>query len=120
MTRGKSMARKRQIKGEAKRAKIFGPEYAGSILGCFTDFAENTPDEFIPYMEHCGMEAEVIAAAGDDLSTIILAHYRIKPGQYDIDRAARDLATWPRIAAYIVEVQMERDAGKQQPSEISN
>src|SRR5450432_626160 len=114
------MARKRETKSVAKRAKIFGPEYAASIIGCFTDFAENTPDELIPYMEHCGMEVEVISAAGDDLSTLILAHYRIRPGHYDIDRAARDLATWPRIAAHIVELQMERDAGKQQPSEISN
>jgi hypothetical protein len=42
---------------------------------------------------------------------VIAGHYRLKQGKYDIDRAARDLATFPPIAARIEELKAQRATG---------
>ena len=39
------------------------------------------------------------------MAEVILGHYRVKKGCYDIDRAANDLATFPPVAAHIAELE---------------
>lgn len=73
-------------------------EQRGMILNFFEDFAEN--DKLLEYMEHVGFEIESVTAE-KELPDAIAGHYRIKNGEYDIDRAALDFMTWPPIARAI-------------------
>ena len=61
----------------------------------------------LDYLEHIGFE---IAALEDtkELPKAVLGHYRIKQGEYDVDRAVMDLATYAPITAAIVEGQAEQ------------
>ena len=69
------------------------------ILDMFFD--GDDPENFLALIEHTGID---LAAAGGDIKRVpdvILGHYRVKKGCYDIERAANDLATFPPVAAYI-------------------
>ena len=73
------------------------------ILDMFFD--GDDPENFLALIEHTGID---LAAAGGDVSRVphvILGHYRVKKGCYDIDRAATDLATFPPVADYIAELE---------------
>ncbi len=61
----------------------------------------------LDYLEHIGFE---IAALEDtkELPEAVLGHYRIRQGEYDVDRAAMDLATYGPVAAAIVEQMAEQ------------
>lgn len=73
------------------------------ILDMFLD--GDDPENFLALIEHTGID---LAAAGGDIRRVpdvILGHYRVKKGCYDIERAANDLATFPPVAAYIAELE---------------
>lgn len=74
---------------------------AAAILSVFADFDDA---ELTAFVEHCGIRS---ITSGDDIGARVLAHYW-SAGSYDIDRAARDLATWPPVAARIEELSSER------------
>lgn len=75
-----------------------------------TDFVKNDGiDDLIEYLLHCGIPFVVLAAADKrGLAPIILAHYRIKPGVYDIDRVAADMVRWPPIAEEIARLEKKK------------
>jgi len=55
----------------------------------------NLEDEgqgFCDYLKHIGFDITAITDT-KELPAAILGHYRIKQGEYDVDRAAMDLAT---------------------------
>jgi len=73
------------------------------ILDMFLD--GDDPENFLALIEHTGID---LAAAGGDIRRVpdvILGHYRVKKGCYDVERAANDLATFPPVTAYIAELE---------------
>ena len=75
------------------------------ILDMFFD--GDDPENFCALIEHTGID---LSAAGGDVRRVpdvIFGHYRVKKGCYDIDRAANDLATFPRVAGYIAELEAQ-------------
>ncbi len=80
-------------------------EQRSLILNMFFD--GDDPENFLALIEHTGIE---LAATGGKISRVpdvILGHYRLKKGVYDIERAANDLATFPPVAAYIAELKAQ-------------
>jgi len=61
----------------------------------------------ISYLEHICFDISAIVDV-NELPAAILGHYRVKQGVYDVDRAAMDLATYPPVAAAIVETQAQQ------------
>ena len=55
------------------------------------------------FLDHVGFDLSVIRNVRE-LPAAFVAKYRLKSGQYDLDRAANDLATWPPVAARIAEL----------------
>jgi len=73
------------------------------ILDMFLD--GDDPENFLALIEHTGID---LAAAGGDIRRVpdvILGHYRVKKGCYNVERAANDLATFPPVAPYIAELE---------------
>ena len=81
---------------------------AATILHSFLDFQEKGLDEFIRYLEHCGICLADIDYNGGDIGAAILENYRKPDGGYDMDAAAHDLFRWPPIAARVKELKRER------------
>ena len=80
----------------------------GQVLAVFTDFAEQNIEKLFEYLNHCSISQEIIATAGKEgITPIILGHYRIKPGLYDLDRVAADLLRWPPIAKRIAKLEAQ-------------
>ena len=81
-------------------------EQRNLILVMFLD--GDDPENFLALIEHTGID---LAAASGDISRlpdVILGHYRVKKGCYDIDHAANDLTTFPPVAAYIAELEARK------------
>ena len=76
------------------------------ILNIFADFADE-PETLIDFIEHAGMDLRSLQSAGN-LPDMIAGHYRIKKGEYDIDRAANDLLTWPPLTSAVFSRLAER------------
>ena len=75
------------------------------ILDMFFD--GDDPESFLALIEHTGID---LAAAGGDVRRVpdvILGHYRVRKGCYDVERAANDLATYPPVAAFIAELEAQ-------------
>ena len=86
---------------------------AAQVLAVFNDIAEKGTDELIDYAQHCGITLDILATAGNDgIAPIILGHYRVKPGLYDLDRVSADLLQWPPIAQRIVKLERRKNARK--------
>lgn len=79
---------------------ISAKEAKSIILGIVYDFLENTPDQFPDYAEHVGFDLTALRVP-EDFNSAWLAFYRTRKGQYDLTRAANDLATWPPVAQEI-------------------
>lgn len=77
------------------------------ILNIFADFADE-PETLIDFVEHAGMDLHALPSAAD-LPAMIAGHYRIKKGEYDVDRAANDLLTWPPVASAVFYRLAERE-----------
>ena len=58
------------------------------------------------WLEHIGFDLAALDNA-EQFYDALLGHYRIKQGEYDIDRATNDLATYGPIASEIVRRQQE-------------
>lgn len=78
----------------------------GLILSIFEDLASD-PDDFLLYLEHVGLDLRAIRHIRD-LSNLILGHYRISRGKYDVHRAAEDLRWWPPIAREIQRLMLKK------------
>lgn len=78
---------------------------AGLILSLLNDFLEAKNYEALHlYFRHVGFDVGALSLV-QDLPAAWLGHYRLKQGVYDIDRAFRDLASYPPIAAEIIRQQ---------------
>jgi hypothetical protein len=108
------MVKRTKAKGKSRSTKSDAAyEAEAQVLAVFTEFIEvkNDPKGLVDYCIHCGMPLDVLAAADKrGLAPIILAHYRIGPGVYDLERVGQDLARWPPIAAEIARLQREKSA----------
>jgi hypothetical protein len=82
-------------------------EQRNLILNTFFD-EDDDGERFLALIDHAGID---LSAAGGDvrrIPAVILGHYRIKKGCYDIDRAANDLLTYPPAAARIAELEAQK------------
>jgi hypothetical protein len=88
------------------------PRLAGQrrmILWPFVDALENGGiDELFAYLRHVGVCLAYVDTKTPDLQAAILLHYQVGAKRYDIERAARDVATYPRIARRIEELRSKR------------
>ena len=115
-TTGDAMAKRSKAKGGSRSTKSDAAYAAeAQVLAVFTEFIEvkNDPEGLVDYCVHCGIPLDVLEAAGNTkrgIAPVILAHYRIGPGLYDLERVGQDFARWPPIAAHIAELQAEKSA----------
>ena len=89
-------------KPTTKTRELTAAEQRKLILDMFLDGDDQ--HKFLALIEHTGID---LAAAGGDIRRVpdvILGHYRVKKGCYDIERSAKDLVTFPPVAAYIAEL----------------
>jgi hypothetical protein len=77
-----------------------------AILNWAADFVERGADETARYCTHIGITPEDLGGADDNIGTAFLRHYTTADG-YDLERAGKDLATYPPIAARLREMQQE-------------
>ena len=80
--------------------KLTVDEQKNLILNTVFD-EEQEPAEFLNYLDHIGFDINAVENT-KQLPDAVLGHYRLKQGEYDIDRAAMDLATYGPVAAAIV------------------
>ncbi|MFZ1108643.1 MAG: hypothetical protein WAN43_09900 [Rhodomicrobium sp.] len=76
---------------------------ATGISGLPMMMTTGAPSAFSPLIDHCGVDLAACAGDAKQIPNVILAHYRVGRGRYDIERAAHDLLTYPPIAARIGE-----------------
>ncbi|MGO4686211.1 hypothetical protein [Hyphomicrobium sp. 2TAF46] len=79
------------------------------VLWPFLDFAEKGEQELFAYMRHVGIQVDALDR--DDKRSaqdLILSHYRLPDGTYDVELAARDLLRWPAIAARVHELRNDQ------------
>lgn len=81
-------------------------EQKSLILGILADFLEEI-DDLEGYAKHVGFDFAVLRRP-EDLIDAWLAHYRVRRGEYDVDRALEDLTTWPPIARRIEFLRQEQ------------
>lgn len=77
-----------------------------AILSWAADFVERGDGETARYCMHIGITPEDLQAVEDNIGAAFLRHYTTADG-YDLDRAGKDLATYPPIAARIRELEQE-------------
>jgi len=82
------------------------------VLWIFEDYAEQDVDKLFAFLQHCEIDLEPLSDKSIQLPDLILSHFYIRPGVYDIDRLGHLLATFPPIAARIREIEAKRAAGK--------
>lgn len=84
------------------------PENA--ILWPFIDFAEKGDPELFAYLEHCGIALDALSPSDNrSARDLVLDHYRLPSGAFDVDMAARDLVRWPPIAKRISELKEDAE-----------
>src|SRR6476619_4413177 len=81
----------------------------GQVLAVFANYAPDV-DKLFAFLRHCEIDLEPLADKPTELADLILSHFYVRPGVYDIDRLGHLLATFPPIAARIREIQAERAA----------
>ena len=82
------------------------------ILSMFNDMASDV-DGLIAYLQHVGFDFEAIAEDASQLQDAILGHYRVRQGEYDINRASHDLLTFPPIASRVFQLmEKQRQSNK--------
>ncbi len=99
---GNSGAEKK-VNASSKPPETSAEMQRGMILSIF--FEDKDADGFIALVDHCGIDLAACNGDTKQLPNVIAAHYRLKKGTYDIDRAANDLRTFPPISARIRELQ---------------
>ena len=84
-------------------------EQKAIILGIIASFFEQDDNTVIlEFVGHVGFDLRAVNDTAC-FADAWLGHYRVRQGQYDVNRAINDLATWPPIAARIAELRAERD-----------
>jgi hypothetical protein len=78
------------------------------VLSIICDMADN-PENLGDYIQHVDFDVGALDQM-QDFPAAWLGHYRLGQGTYDVDRATRDLLTWPPISGYIFDL-MAEDAG---------
>jgi hypothetical protein len=102
MTRGKTK--------RSTRKPTYDPRE--QVLAVFADYAEQDVDKLFAFLQHCAIDLEPLADNRIQLPDLILTHFYIRPGIYDINRLGHLLATFPPIAARIREVEAELGRAK--------
>jgi hypothetical protein len=74
----------------------------------YDDDDDDDGERFIALIDHCGIDLAACRGDVKQIPNVILAHYRIGRGRYDLDRVARDLLSYPPIAARIEELEAEK------------
>ena len=92
--------------GISNRALLPLEEQKSLILEILVSFSDDA-DDLVNFLKHAGFDPRVMATR-DHLIPAWLGHYRIKSGVYDIERACRDLASWPPIASRISHLMREK------------
>jgi len=89
-------------------------EDKGIILDHFLNLIseDGNVDEVCRFLIHCGINGDDIKRAGGSWGLAVLRHYLTLDG-YDIDRAAKDLATFPPVAAAIAELEAKNESRKE-------
>lgn len=82
------------------------PQQKSLLLGILNDFLSD-PEELFDYFDHVGFDPLCLGQIRD-LPQAWMAYYRVRAGVYDVDRACRDLAAWPPIAARIAHLQAQK------------
>jgi len=77
---------------------------AHQALGIFHDMYAQGPDAFVEYCVHCGIPLDDLKNAGKSYDHVILAHYAVGPGEWDVDRISADMLRWPPLANRIAEL----------------
>lgn len=72
------------------------------ILSMFEDMASDV-DELVQYLKHIKFDFGALSDS-KQLPEAILGHYRVRQGEYDLDRASHDLLTFPPIAARVFQL----------------
>ena len=81
------------------------------ILAVFADFLEDGNggvDNLIAYCQHCGISLTGVGSGAQGIVEAILGRYQIGARRYDVDRAVRDLATYPPITRRLAELGADR------------
>jgi hypothetical protein len=76
------------------------------ILGYFFD--SDDAGNLLALIDHAKIDFDACTGDAKQIPNIIVAHYRIAKGRYDLDRAANDLLTFPPIAARIEELKAQK------------
>jgi hypothetical protein len=95
---------------------------ADHVMMIFWEKFENDQAEFVEYLHHCGIDlgelSEAVESGWPAIEALILGHYRVRPGVYDLEQVGQYLATYPPIAARIRELrrpQIHKERTRKQP-----
>ena len=85
-------------------------EQRSMIVATFFGYDDDDDDgeRFLALVDHCGIDLSACDGDVKQIPNVILAHYRISRGRYDLDRVARDLLSYPPIAARIKELEAQK------------
>lgn len=88
------------------------------LFGDHLDDGEIDWTSLFVYMRHCGMGPTLDAIKDGEVidnllvQEIVLAHYRLPSGRYDLDKVVENFSTQPHIVARIAYLQAENEAQK--------
>lgn len=74
-------------------------EQKSIILNIFADFCIDA-DTMRSYLDHIGFDIGAISHPRE-LRVAYLGHYKLRNGTYDVEKACKDFACWPPVAAEI-------------------
>ena len=79
-----------------------------ALANIITDLSDG--DKIAKYLKHIKFDSGAMSnpPRSDEWLPALVAHYRIKKGQYDMDRITMDFVKYPPIAARVVELMAER------------
>lgn len=70
------------------------------LLAHGAELASGELEDTAAYLHHCGITTKDLEAAEGDIALAFLKHYETADG-YDIDRAGKDMGTYPPVLARI-------------------
>jgi hypothetical protein len=88
-------------------ADLSATEQRNLILDVFFD-CDADADFCLALIDHASIDLAATAGDVKRIPDVIVAHYRVAKGRYDLDRAAQDLLSFPPIAARIKELKAQK------------